>query len=123
MDQYKGGKGADRQHWLSIWSDKAVVVDRKSRAGEPVILPRASVSLFGGLQPTMLKELGGLQEDGLLDRFLFAYPTPTRSLFSEVEISAQVERSVAHLYLALATMEMVEDEYGVPHPGVVPMSE
>ena len=41
MDQYKGGKGSDRQHWLSFWSDDEVVVDRKSRQGEPIIRPEA----------------------------------------------------------------------------------
>src|SRR5215217_3774818 len=37
MDQYKGGKGSDRQHWLNLWSTDEVVVDRKSRMGEPII--------------------------------------------------------------------------------------
>lgn len=123
MDQYKGGKGADRQHWLSIWSSKPVVVDRKSRAGEPIMLSRPWVSLFGGLQPTMLKELGGLQEDGLLDRFLFAYPPPKRALFSDAEISAEAEQEYGELYGKLAETQMVKDEYGEPNPGIVPMSE
>lgn len=109
MDQYKGGKGADRQHWLSIWSSKAVVVDRKSCAGEPVIIDRPWVSLFGGIQPAMLKELSGGQEDGLLDRFLFAYPKPRRTLFSESEISHEAEADYAGLYKKLISLEMVED--------------
>lgn len=74
MDQYKGGKGSDRQHWLSFWSGDEVVVDRKSRMGEPLIVAKPFVSLFGGIQPSMLGELGAGAEDGLIDRFLFAYP-------------------------------------------------
>jgi hypothetical protein len=122
MDQYKSGKGADRQHWLSIWSGKQVVVDRKSRAGEPVILTRPWVSLFGGIQPAMLKELEGAQGDGLLDRFLFAFPAPRRTLFSEAEISPEAEREYNELYRSLLELRMVEDEWGEPNPGIVPMT-
>jgi hypothetical protein len=123
MDQYKGGKGADRQHWLSIWSSKPVVVDRKSRAGEPVILTRPWVSLLGGIQPSMLKELGAAREDGLLDRFLFAYPAPRRTQLSRAEISPEGEREYSELYRKLADLKMVEDEYGDLNPGVVRMSQ
>src|SRR5215207_1954304 len=48
-DQYKaGGKGADRQHWLSVWSNQAIVVDRKGRQGDPTYVERPWVSLVGG---------------------------------------------------------------------------
>ena len=32
MNQYKGGKGADREHWLSFWNGSPVLINRKSRA-------------------------------------------------------------------------------------------
>jgi putative DNA primase/helicase len=49
MDQYKaGGKGADRQHWLSVWFNQAIVVDRKGRQGDPTYVERPWVSLVGG---------------------------------------------------------------------------
>ena len=83
MDQYKGGKGSDRQHWLNLWSTDEVVVDRKSRMGEPIILAKPFVSLFGGIQPAMLGELRAGMEDGLMDRFLFAYPAPRHVRFTE----------------------------------------
>jgi hypothetical protein len=39
MNQYKaGGKGADRQFWLRVWSNAPVKVDRKSRK-VPAIIP------------------------------------------------------------------------------------
>jgi hypothetical protein len=31
MDQYKGGKGADRQFFLGVWSNRQVAVDRKGK--------------------------------------------------------------------------------------------
>ena len=116
MDQYKGGKGSDRQHWLNLWSTDEVIVDRKSRMGEPVILSRPFVSLFGGIQPAMLGELGAGVEDGLMDRFLFAYPVQRHIRFTEHEISAEAEGKYAALYTGLANLTLATDEYGDPNP-------
>ncbi len=116
MDQYKGGKGSDRQHWLSFWSGDEVVVDRKSRMGEPIIVARPFVSLFGGIQPAMLGELGAGTEDGLMDRFLFAYPAPRQIRFTEEEISTGAEARYAALYDSLADLTLATDEHGDPNP-------
>jgi hypothetical protein len=116
MDQYKGGKGSDRQHWLSFWSGDEVVVDRKSRQGEPIIVAKPFVSLFGGVQPAMLGELGGGAEDGLMDRFLFCYPAPRHIRFTENEISADAEEEYAALYAKLADLRLATDEHGDPNP-------
>jgi hypothetical protein len=123
MDQYKaGGKGADRQHWLSMWSNQAIVVDRKSRQGDPTYVERPWVSLVGGIQPAMLPELGGSIEDGLLDRFLFAFPRHSHTDLSDAEIGADTEAQYADLYDKLSSLRMTEDEIGQETPNVVPMS-
>jgi hypothetical protein len=80
LNQYRGGKGHDRQVLLSLWSGFDVVVDRKSGAG-PVHLRHPFVAIVVGIQPSALAALqprrGGVElEDGLLDRFLFAWPEP-----------------------------------------------
>jgi hypothetical protein len=116
MDQYKaGGKGADRQFYLSAWSNSPVAVDRKSQQ-EPVMLPRPSVGVFGSIQPGVLPELDSGREDGLLDRFLFAYPAPMRSRWSDAEISVEARLSVAKLYERLLALPMPGDEHGDPDP-------
>jgi hypothetical protein len=116
MDQYKaGGKGADRQFWLSAWSNGYVSVDRKSR-GEPLILSRPFVGVFGSIQPAILPELGGGREDGLLDRFLFAYPEPVVSEWSFDEISHKARDQYANLYRQLLELPMTTDEHGEPEP-------
>jgi len=123
LDQYKGGKGSDRQHYLSIWSNTPVVVDRKSRQGDPVYLDRPLVTLAGGIQPVMLPELGGSMEDGLLDRFLFAYPRHSTTDLSEVEMEPGTEEGFARLYDSLCSLRMVEDvATGLYLPNVTPMS-
>jgi putative DNA primase/helicase len=122
-DQYRAaGKGADRQHWLSVWSNQAIVVDRKSRQGNPIYVERPWVSLVGGIQPAMLPELGGSMEDGLLDRFLFCYPKHSHTNLSDAEIGVDTEAQYAALYDKLSSLRMVEDEIGQEAPNVVPMS-
>src|SRR5215218_6102768 len=116
MDQYKqGGRGADRQFWLSAWSNSYVSVDRKSQP-HPLIVSRPFVSLFGAIQPSVLPELGDGREDGLLDRFAFAYPEAQLSGWTDAEISEKAESSYASLYDKLRELYMPADEYGDPEP-------
>jgi hypothetical protein len=79
LNQYKGGRGNDRQILLQVWAGADVVVDRKGQAGQPVQVRRPFVAVVGGIQPAVLESLrlssrGRVVEDGMLDRFLFAYP-------------------------------------------------
>src|SRR5688500_3095726 len=47
MDQYKaGGKGSDRQFWLSAWNSDPITVDRKG-APEALMVPNPYVSKIG----------------------------------------------------------------------------
>lgn len=123
MDQYRsGGKGADRQFWLSAWSNSYVSVDRKSRA-EPLEIPAPFVGLFGSIQPSVLPEIGAGRDDGLLDRLLFAYPERTSSRWSDDEISDGVSGGVKWLYDKLRKLEPGEDENGGPEPATVALSQ
>lgn len=121
MNQYKSGKGADRQFWLSAWSNSPTSVDRKGRA-EPIIISMPFVSVVGAIQPSILPELADGREDGLLDRFLFTYPEPHRSRLTDDEISAEATTEYTNLYNSLANLKMREDENGTPVPEVVPLS-
>ena len=123
MDQYKGGaKGSDRQNWLSLHDGVEIVVDRKSRENDPLTVDNPFVSLFGGIQPRVLGEMGGGMEDGLMDRFLFAYPATRHIRFSRVEITRKAEIPYENLYDALSKIELHEDEYGAIVPQTVPMN-
>ena len=116
MDQYKsGGKGADRQFWLSGWSNSHVIVDRKGR-GEPLFLPRPFVGVVGAIQPGVLPELGAGREDGMMDRFLFAHPLPVPSAWSDHEISPASRAEYARLYERLRELHMNTDDHGDPDP-------
>jgi hypothetical protein len=116
MDQYRaGGKGADRQFYLSAWSNSYASVDRKSRT-QPLIMRRPFVGVYGAIQPGVLHEIGDGRGDGLLDRFVLAYPNPVPSQWSDEEISDEARDGYAQLYQALRELHMPADEYGDPAP-------
>jgi hypothetical protein len=122
MNQYKaGGKGADRQFWLRVWSNAPVKVDRKSRK-IPAIISEPWISVIGSIQPEILPGLDIGRNDGMMDRFLYSYPEPHHTKHTDDEISAAAEHAVLELYGKLANLKMPESD-GEPFPGTVPMTE
>ncbi len=72
QNSYRGGRGSDREAWISLWSGNPARVVRKAEA---VFLAGGRVSVFGGIQPGVFRAVfsdqGGLfLEDGTLFRFL-----------------------------------------------------
>src|SRR5215217_2089332 len=122
MNQYKaGGKGADRQFWLKVWSNATVKVDRKGRK-VPAIIAEPWVSVVGSIQPEILPELNTGRNDGMTDRFLYSYPEPQHARHTDEEVSAAAEQAVLKLYEKLAELKMPESD-GDPFPGTVPMTK
>lgn len=72
LNQYR--KGSDLENWLSIWSNSVVKVNRSSK--ETLFIPKPCISVVGGLQPSVLDELGsdGKKDNGFVFRILFGYP-------------------------------------------------
>jgi Protein of unknown function (DUF3987)/RepB DNA-primase from phage plasmid/Primase C terminal 1 (PriCT-1) len=122
MNQYKqGGRGADRQFWLSVHTNQPVSVDRKSLE-EPVIVARPFVSIIGGIQPEVLPDFGKDRGDGLIDRFIPVYPKPGVGRWTDDEISDHVhEEYKATLGRLYKLRHANEDED--PFPSRVPMTD
>jgi hypothetical protein len=83
MNQYKGGgKGADRQFYLSAWAGEPVIVHRKGQQAGSVFVEHPFLAIVGGLPPDLLSRLRGERDvsDGWMDRILFAYPEPPRAV-------------------------------------------
>src|SRR5262249_3460472 len=86
MNQYKGGRGHDRQVYLDLWDGEPLLIDRKSdraRQGGPLYVNGAFLAIFGTLQPDVLGRLRGETvrgapppDDGFVDRFLISFPRP-----------------------------------------------
>ena len=114
MDQYKsGGRGAERQFWLQTHNNFPVSVDRKGEQGTVSVL-KPFVSVIGAIQPDVLGDLAENREDGMLERFLFAYPKPRQSLWTDDEVSQGALVAYDDLYGRLRNLSMPKDEHGDP---------
>jgi hypothetical protein len=66
---------AGRAFWLEAYGGRPYRVERKGLL-EPIVVPRLSVSVIGGIQPERLQEMFKDADDGLFARFSFAWPEP-----------------------------------------------
>ncbi|MEO1351974.1 MAG: DUF3987 domain-containing protein [Cyanobacteria bacterium J06635_15] len=70
FNQYKGGKGSDRDFWKSVADGSAVKIDRTTE--ETRFAAKTSISVTGTIQPEVLKDLMGAGDaDGFWFRFLW----------------------------------------------------
>ncbi|MGE6833659.1 YfjI family protein [Priestia megaterium] len=98
MNQYRSG--ADRQYWLSIWSNEPIIINRKGK--DPLQIPKPFVSILGGIQPDMIEEIlklgrEGTANDGFIDRFLFCYPDSVPSKWTEKDVSEEVVKGYCEI--------------------------
>ena len=75
QNQYKSGKGSDREAWLRQFDGKPI---RVGRAGRTVSVTGARASIIGGIQPIVFcRAFGGedgiFLHDGTIYRFIFTY--------------------------------------------------
>lgn len=98
MNQYRSG--ADRQYWLSIWSNEPIIINRKGK--EPIRISKPFVSIIGGIQPDMIEEIvktgrEGIANDGFIDRFLFCYPDSIPARWTDDDVSEEVVNSYCEI--------------------------
>ncbi len=112
MDQYKsGGKGTERQMYLSCWSNEPFSVERKSNEdGIPVTVQHPVLSVLGGIQPDMLPLLADSKgrADGFMDRILFCYPSKVRLPWTWDGISPQARNAWKDIIDVLWKLQMNE---------------
>jgi len=97
MDQYKqGGRGSDRQFWISTWSASSTPVDRR-HADEVMYVTEPCINIVGGIQPEILPELGKERNDGFFDRILPAYPDTSPQKWTEDDVSEEAEQAYKDL--------------------------
>lgn len=116
--EYKGGKGSDLGHWLACWSAQPLTVDRKTGAIKMIHVPRAAVSLVGGIQPSVLQTAIGREhlQNGLCARLLLAMPTPRPVVWTDATVDKQTETRLSDLIDNLLTIQAGTDEDGNPEP-------
>ncbi|MCE9567795.1 MAG: DUF3987 domain-containing protein [Planctomycetes bacterium] len=134
LNAYKGGRGADREFWLSAWAGAPAKVNRSGNhdAG-PLVITHPFIGVAGMLCPDSLAELrgelrnGDAPADGFLDRFLLSFPDP-------VAAEAEQWRTVPHLigqgyqevFANLLSLEMIAETHGTAtryRPHFIPFSQ
>ena len=110
MDQYKGGKGSDRQNWLSSWTGIPTINNRKNQLAG--MIPDPYINVVGSIQPDVLPTLKTEQvADGFVDRILFSYPKPISSKTGfrfDDDVSDEVVAGYRRVIDTLSNLEQVE---------------
>jgi hypothetical protein len=107
LNQYRsGGKGADRQAYLSMWSRTLLKIDRKT-SPEPIVVPRPFVGINGGIQPDLLQGLADPQsrEDGFVDRILWAYSECVEDTWTTECVARETIAAVDGLFRRLYALQ------------------
>lgn len=71
------GNDADRAFFIEAFGGRSFTIDRRKFA-EPIIIPRLTLSILGGIQPDRMNSLliAG-DNDGFASRFAFVWPDPS----------------------------------------------
>lgn len=94
FNQYKGGRGNDRQFYLSAFTNEAYSTIRVDNTKNSFV-ERPIITIVGGIQPDILSLLVGKQEDGLLQRFTFCCPCQNEKIFwSEKDQDPYVKQQI-----------------------------
>ena len=126
FDCYRGGRGGDVAHWLSIHGVRSMVMDRKGGDKPTLFVPRAFASITGAIQPGILASALAREhfEDGLAARLLFAMPPRKQRRWTEYDIDPERQSALAALYDGLYNLDLrVNSSTGCPEPVLVPISD
>jgi hypothetical protein len=124
FNQYKGGRGGDVGHWLSMHSAGSVLIDRKTGAKQTIYVERASVNITGSIQPGALRR--GLSrehfENGLAARLLLAMPPRLPKHWTEAEVNDETEQLLRNAFERLLSLDFRLDDQGRSVPIDVDLS-
>jgi Protein of unknown function (DUF3987)/Primase C terminal 2 (PriCT-2) len=118
MERYAAG-GSDRQFWLEAYGGRSWTVERMGR--DPVHVPRMALGVLGGIQPDKLTTLlmRGVDDDGLLARFMPIWPDPapiTRPRVGVNDAFAEIA------FERLLSLPMMQDD-GDKRPALLPFDD
>jgi hypothetical protein len=108
MDQYRGGKGSDRQEYLSLWSAKTIKLDRKG--ADPIYRRFPVACVVGGIQPDLVAGLHheAQKRDGFVERLLPIVPDVAPMPWTEETVSPGRYTDVVAVYRALDALNAAD---------------
>ena len=122
--QYKGGRGGDSAHWLTMHGAKPLLVDRKTGDKTTIHVPKAAVCITGGIQPHILRRGLGQEhfENGLAARLLMAMPPRKAKTWTDESIPESLEAQLADIFDRLLRLEPNMPSDCDPYPVDIPLS-
>ncbi|RYD63832.1 MAG: DUF3987 domain-containing protein [Verrucomicrobiaceae bacterium] len=105
FDRYSPG---GRQFWIETFGGRPFVIDRKGHP-KSVSIRFTGVSVTGGIQPDKMAGLIAGADDGLVSRFLLAWPAPKP--FQRPKQGGDMQR-LERIYRRLDGLRWAQDENG-----------
>ncbi len=107
FDRYTQAKGGDAARWLEMHGAKPLCIDRKTGDSKIIHVPRASVSITGGIQPGVLRDAMGAEslENGMAARLLMAKPPRRQKVWTESDIDPADEAILDQVYDKLYSIQ------------------
>ncbi|MFO1046002.1 MAG: YfjI family protein [Planctomycetaceae bacterium] len=123
FDQYKSGRGSDVANWLELHGGRSLTVDRRTGNPRTIHIPRASVSLVGGIQPgILLPKIQGHTASGLIARLLLAFPPPRPRKWTDADVDQIVIDRYHRVVQNLLGLRFGEGKNQDPVPQIVELS-
>ncbi len=124
FDKFTNAKGADVAQWLEMNRAKQLIVDRKTAQRPTIFVPRAFLSITGGIQPGVLQEIltPSFVENGMAARFLFARPPIAKKVWSDDSLDPEFQSQFQSKIQKLQGLEMRADDKGILQPQVLTLS-
>lgn len=113
-------KGSDLEFWLSSWSGKPIIVDRKG--SKSINIPQAFISVIGTIQNDILLDIigGKNSKNGFADRVLFVIPENLKKQYwNDNEISDESIENYAKIIKSIMNQSVRYDEYDRVKPNVI----
>lgn len=109
-------KGNDEQFYLSVWSGKPVVVDRKTSVSVRINLPM--LNIIGTIQPSVLeKSFQGKEDNGFFDRWLICRPVDIKKEYwSDNALNPQTKEAYDNAINRLLDLNLWTNEWGDMEP-------
>jgi hypothetical protein len=110
FDAYKSGQG-DVPQWLEMFQGGAMLVDRKTGQRRTIHVPRAAVSITGGIQPQTLRAVLGRSyfDNGLAARLLLAMPPRRPKRWTDATIDGRAKDALVAVFDDLFRLDFDAD--------------
>jgi hypothetical protein len=123
LNQYKQGRGNDKQFYLSAWANETIINDRRSdkdKDGGPTFIRHPLIGIYGGIPPDVLDRFRSDRSrnemptnDGWLDRFLLSYPDDLPAVGETWrEVSPEARENWRDVVDLLLSLDMVAGDDG-----------